>query len=143
MITEKEIKILEKATSRGNVITIKYMLPVVACFLALAAVMNLRSASILAEASEMNLRELIVSWTHGFDLNSNYSGVYCVGIEKLSNSMLNFGMAFFGICIWIIKIKELAWSKRMLNHLQAMKCEPGDADNPCNPPENPKNQLDD
>jgi len=61
-----------------------------------------------AQLIHKNISDLLNGWIHGFSPYETYSGVYCIALEKLEDSILGFFTIFMtlGIIIFAIIIEE-------------------------------------
>ena len=119
MITDKDIPVLRKGTSRYVLWTINIAFPLVVILFTFAAVINMKLATRFAELDGLTLEQLLRTWLHGIDIGRSYSGAFVKATEVWTTALLQFTLAYlFFLPIWIAKNKEIARNKRLLTHIE-------------------------
>jgi len=93
MITENDIKELRLHKTRSGKIC-NWIFIIFPIFLSLIGFLNLYIASRIGNKIGYNFLTLFQSWLKGVDMRSQYSGIYIKAMERLSTSLLQFGVAF-------------------------------------------------
>jgi len=113
-MTDKDIMVLRRQTSRRTVLTIKIAIPAMILLNVIAGVLNLRLSSRFASLAGTTFRDVIAQWFAGIDVNGQYPGLFVKATERWTTSLMQFAVAIIFTIMIAVTLKRIARDKRTL-----------------------------
>ena len=113
-MTDKDITVLRRQTSRRTVLTIKIAIPAMILLNVIAGALNVRLSSRFATLAGTTFRDVIAQWFAGIDVNGQYSGLFIKATERWTTSLMQFTVAIIFTIMMAITLKRIARDRRTL-----------------------------
>lgn len=113
-LTDKDITVLRRQTSRRTVLTIKIAIPAMIILNVIAGVLNLRFSSFFASLAGTTFRDVIAQWFNGIDVNAQYSGLFIKATERWTTSLMQFTVAIIFTIMLAVTLRRIARERRTL-----------------------------
>jgi hypothetical protein len=100
-ITERDIKILKKTSSRSFRLVFAILASSFIVFLLIMAVINLYICSRFALMEGFTISDVFLKWTEGISPSKQYSGTLLIAIQRLQTALTQIALALFcGLILW-------------------------------------------
>ncbi|MCX6991866.1 MAG: hypothetical protein NT011_01860 [Kiritimatiellaeota bacterium] len=117
-ITEKDLRVLRKRTSKGTRIAVMIAFPVVIVFNVVAGIINFHLSARFASFVDLTFPQVIQKWFEGTSVTEQYTGIFLKAIERWTTGLIQITFAVFFAVLLISTLKRIARERRILAFIE-------------------------
>ena len=118
MFSDKEINNLKLMTSKKIKLSLYAVFIFSATTLFISGSTNFIRANNFANMINLNLVDVFFTFLKGFEISKNYSGPYCIALQRLLSGLIQILIAIF--CIFLIPLLK-SMTKRNVNIIELIE----------------------